>query len=518
MHIHKITLFVLLLIVCSLAHADRTMEECMRIAECTSQCSSSEDTACLENCGAPVEMQEAIAELEVCEAEACPSGDVANCDTSGCDNERMNVLFVCLGVDAGCIAASQCVDANCTVGDVACATSCFDAHLEGEALEAGQNYLSCIDQYCADASDGEALETCVDTSCGADNQAFMDACNFDALDGSGEPDDDEGNARVCDAFEQCVGSCQDPNDWECLIACTDDLPPEEGADAIFDFVLCGQNAGCEGPGDEACLQANCLAEAITLGETCGGDEDVDDEDDGPSFSEECSEFFNCAESCSDWECIDACKTTYLEDGDNVEAVDDLSACGQANNCSPSDDDCLDEYCRPEFSTLMSTCIDESGSDDPEDQELAQECEDFIDCLEICSTWECAQSCQATTVTDEAIGSALSELLTCGSNACGVGDDDCLNDTCQNEFAGFFNACAGNGSGGTSSGDESGQLDGNESSESGGSESDDDDGCQSAQPSSVLALLVLLAALFYQRRERLKPVKVRRQNQLRRQVH
>lgn len=514
MHIHKIYLFVSLLLVCSLAHADRTMDECMRIAECTSQCSSSEDTTCLESCGAPIEMQQAIAALETCEAEACPSGDVTNCDTSECDVERMSVLFVCLGVDAGCIAASQCVDTGCEEGDVECASACFDEHLEGEALEAGQNYLSCIDQYCSDASDEEAWETCVDTSCGADDQAFMEACNFDALDGSPDLGDDEGNALVCDAFERCVVSCEDPNDWECLIACTDDLPPQQGADAIFDFLLCGQNAGCEGPGDEVCLEANCLAEAIALGDTCGGDEDGDDEDDGGSFSEECSEFINCAESCSDWECVDSCKVTYLDDVDTIDAVDDLSACGQASNCSPGDDDCLDANCRSEFSTLMSTCIDESGSDDSEDQELAQECEDFIDCLEICSTWECVQSCQTTTITDDTIDASLDELIACGSNACDIGDDDCLDTACQNEYASFFNACAGNSNGGTATGGESTGTDG---SESGGSGSDDDGGCQSTQPSSVLALLVLFGALFYQRRQRLQPVRIRRQERLQRPI-
>ena len=46
----------------------------------------------------------------------------------------------------------------------------------------------------------------------------------------------------------------------------------------------------------------------------------------------------------------------------------------------------------------------------------------------------------------------------------------------------------------------------DSSESAGS--DDEDGCQSAQPSSLFALLTLLMVLYFQRREKAKPVKVR----------
>ena len=64
-------------------------------------------------------------------------------------------------------------------------------------------------------------------------------------------------------------------------------------------------------------------------------------------------------------------------------------------------------------------------------------------------------------------------------------------------------------GGSDGAPETGGSDGGESSDSG-----DEDGCQSAQPSSMLALLALLMVLYFQRRVRAQPVKARRQQERR----
>ena len=87
-----------------------------------------------------------------------------------------------------------------------------------------------------------------------------------------EGGEDDPNDPACDRFARCIYTCEDPNDWACLTACTDDLPESPGADTIYDFLVCGQNAGCTGPDDEACMQQNCMGEAIALGDVCGDGE------------------------------------------------------------------------------------------------------------------------------------------------------------------------------------------------------------------------------------------------------
>ena len=334
-------------------------------------------------------------------------------------------------------------------------------------------------------------------------------------------DQDDPDDPACDRFARCIYTCEDPNDWTCLIACTDDLPESPGADTIYDFLVCGQNAGCTGPDDEACIEQNCMGEAVALGDVCG-DSDTGGEDDfnggdgdSPSLSEACNEFIMCLERCEDWTCTDRC-SGWLDNEESLEAYAALSACGQENGCSPGDDDCLDNACNSEFITFFSTCLDDGGDGMPFDGS----CSEFIECTRVCSTWECTESCQTTSITDDVINAAVDALQACGAAAaCTPDSDDCLAYYCSEEQSALEGACMasdgytpsdGDTSGGTTDDatDDATETGSGDSSESAGS--DDEDGCQSAQPSSLLALLTLLMVLYFQRREKAKPVKVRSQ--------
>ena len=377
----------------------------------------------------------------------------------------------------------------------------------------------CADENCGDATSEEAQYECVQATCSTEEAAFTSACNFDALDGGSDGGEDEPNDPACDRFARCIYTCEDPNDWACLTACTDDLPESPGADTIYDFLVCGQNAGCTGPNDEACMQQNCLGEAIALGDVCGdgdtGSEDDFDDEDGIGLSEACTDFIMCIERCDDWVCTERCDE-FLDNDDSREAFASLSTCGQENGCSPGDDDCLDNACNSEFITFFSTCLEDGGDGMPYDAS----CSEFLECVEICSTWDCTESCQTTSITDDAINAAVDAIQACGAAAaCAPSGDDCLDNQCTEELRTFEAACMASDDDTTSDGDTAGGTNDSDP-ETGGSDSGessdggDEDGCQSAQPSSMLALLALLMVLYFQRRERAQPVKVRRQQERR----
>ena len=513
-----IALFAGLLCLSPFAIADQTIDECARIAECTTQCESAADTTCLESCGATIEMQSAITALEACEIDACPGGE-PGCGTPACETERLSVLFVCLGADAGCIAASQCIDSQCSeTFDINCVNSCTSEHLEGETLAAANDFFGCADVNCGNLTDAGQQAECVEANCSAQDEAFRTACNFDALDGgsdggidSGEDDPDD---PACDRFQRCVFTCDDPNDWTCLTACTDDLPESPGADIIYDFLVCGQNNGCYGPDDEACVQQNCLGEALALADVCGGNDDgygEDDDEDGPNLSQACTEFGNCIERCEDWACTERC-SAFLETEDSRDAFAALSACAQANGCAPDDDDCLNDNCGSEFVTFFSTCLEEDDDGSP----YSPDCLEFQQCVEICSTWECTESCQTTSITDETTNAAIDAIQACGEAAeCAPSGGECLDTQCGEELRVFEAACMMSGEdtagGSNTTGNEStDDSSGNAEAANDSDTSSDDDGCQSVQASSALALLLLLVVLYFQRPLRVKPVKVRRQ--------
>ena len=70
-----------------------------------------------------------------------------------CETERISVLFVCLGVDAGCIAASQCIDNQCGEN----LTSTASIHVPANTSKAKpsqpqHDFFGCADVNCGDAN------------------------------------------------------------------------------------------------------------------------------------------------------------------------------------------------------------------------------------------------------------------------------------------------------------------------------------------------------------------------------
>ena len=166
----------------------------------------------------------------------------------------------------------------------------------------------------------------------------------------------------------CLERCED---WACTDRCSGWLDNEDSLEAYAALSACGQENGCS-PGDDDCLDNACNSEFITFFSTC-----LDDGGDGMPFDGSCSEFIECAEICSTWECTESCQTTSITDDAINAAVDALQACGAAAACTPDSDDCLAYYCSEEQSALEGACMasdgytpsdgDTSGgtSDDPE---------------------------------------------------------------------------------------------------------------------------------------------------------
>ena len=78
------------------------------------------------------------------------------------------------------------------------------------------------------------------------------------------------------------------------------------------------------------------------------------------FDASCSEFFECAEICSTWECIESCQTTSITDEAINAAIDAIQACGVAAACTPDSDDCLDYHCAEELRGLEGACMASDG--------------------------------------------------------------------------------------------------------------------------------------------------------------
>ena len=512
------TLGVLLTCTASLASAATLLEECGQATVCAEACDAG-DAACYRNCGLPEGLDELMGQVRTCLEAECP-GDLSTCDGSACDQARTVVLLGCVGVSTDCIQASQCIETECD-NDVRteCAENCASTFLEGEELESAQTLFQCATTNCDPLPDGQSPAECTDQFCEEVQEPYFDTCNFAAIDEAREPggstsDDDE----VCEAFADCAARCAAPGEWSCLTECAQALPESSATQAISGFVACADSAGCTGPDDEACLSANCPSESAQLASACS-DTETDGDEEEVGISQECTYFLECVEPCTDWTCVDDCKESHITDEDSAETIDDLASCALANACDPSDEDCLDTYCRNELSSLYSSCLED---DEDDEDEFSAACVEFAQCVDICSTWECTESCQSTSIADEdeTINAAIDAVQACGASAECAPDnsDDCLDEACPAEMEAFEQACSSEQSGGdtgaTGEGatDNSGELGG-----SGEQSSSDDDGCHSTQPSSFLTLFILLGALFYQRRKQLQPVRIQRHVRIRRRI-
>ncbi len=198
----------------------------------------------------------------------------------------------------------------------------------------------------------------------------------------------------------------------------------------------------------AFAQSECASDAdCPEGTLCQGGVCIEGEGE-EEFGGECGSFFECVEGigCEEPSCAAECLESL--DGEAREAFEALFACLADSGCDPDDDECVQGACAEQIGETALACgLDEDIEDD--EVELVEECVDLFTCLEgECGEdfgFECALSC-AERAEEPARGPAL-EAFECAANSgCDVEDDDCIEETCEDEFEGLINFCEGDDDG------------------------------------------------------------------------
>jgi hypothetical protein len=254
---------------------------------------------------------------------------------------------------------------------------------------------------CGLATGDPTCDTCLDTSCCAENQACVSNADCSALLACGDACRDDACISACMTAHPTgatlLGTLSTCVEGSCGAACGGPSSPSTPS-------ACGFGSG--DPTCDACLDTSCCGDA----NACLGDAD-------------CIALLECAEPCRDNACVSACEAAHPSGTAKITALSTCAgtACGAACGGPPSGpggpggpapapgscgltsgeatcDTCLDTSCCAQ----TTTCIGDA------------DCVAVIRCYDACSDSACAAACDAA----HPGGSAhLTGVFTCAQASC-----------------------------------------------------------------------------------------------------
>ncbi len=324
-----------------------------------------------------------------------------------------------------CKAVFECIN-DCPEGAAgeACRTQC-EGNLSFDGREDYQAFISCLSTNCSNSTSNEQFSQCLEDFCVEQYSGCFWGCEY------GECSDLIGCLSGCaklsneEAANECRGDCwtgatpEAQMDLNNAISCSQQACP----------ICAKQNAT---PQEEQQCD-DCWEEAAST--TCESEWDK-----CVSYGEgNCRTLWTCVQSCgaNDEECVQACGAAASKEA--------IGLYGKVWDCILKDDHCPSTMPDSEWSTCANAALNEGGVCNEDFTNCIGEqvygdgnCRELWDCVNSCSTQECAYAC-GDAASEEA-HNLYNDVVDCMFEKCPRTMDDTEWQTCARQALGQGGQC------------------------------------------------------------------------------